>query len=317
MSNVILLTLLTWVLASISCLPSQPATPNNQTDQTRIYLPVVTRPPASDWQNVQSWTYQLTDYPNDQLKHIADSNFDLAVVDLARDGTDDYFTRAEITHVQNSGKLVLAYFEIGAIEKYRPEWSSVPQALKLGAVDGWPNEQYVKYWDSRWWPIVKGRIDQAINAGFDGAYLDMVVTYDEIPANATGTNRDDLAQKMVDLIARTSAYAKSIDPDFKIVPQNSPELYAWPDYLPAIDGLGMEELFYLATDAPCSYDWCVENRDDAAAILAAGKLVLTVDYANKSSHIDDASIRSLELGFVPYVTDVELNAMRVNPGWEP
>ena len=56
---------------------------------------------------------------------------------------------------------------------------------------------------------------------------------------------------MVALIAQTSAYAKSMDPNFKIVPQNGPELHVWPGYLPpAVDGLGMEELYYLATDDP-------------------------------------------------------------------
>ena len=80
----------------------------------------------------------------------------------------------------------------------------------------------------------------------------MIVTYEEIPANAAGTNRDDLAGKMVDLIERTSLYARSLDPDFKIVPQNSPDCAAWPKYLPAMDGLGVEELYYKATDNPCS-----------------------------------------------------------------
>ncbi|MCS7221680.1 MAG: endo alpha-1,4 polygalactosaminidase [Anaerolineae bacterium] len=275
--------------------------------------------PASgrSWEGVSSWVYQLTNYPNNRLDQIAGSKFHLAVIDLARDGGSSYFTRAEIEALQRTGKIVLAYFEIGAIENYRPEWGLVPDDLKLGPVAGWPGEQYVKYWDERWWPIVQGRIDRALQAGFDGAYLDMVVTYEEIPANAAGTHRQDLAGKMVDLIARISSYAKSIRPDFKIVPQNAPELYVWPKYLPAIDGLGMEELYYLATDQPCSYSWCEENRRNAAAVRAAGKLVLTVDYANQAGHIADAYTRARAAGFVPYVTVRELNVMRINPGWDP
>ncbi len=194
------------------------------------------------WLDVSSWVYQLSGYRDDGLGEIAATRFDLAVVDLARDGGGDYFTPAEIAAVRATGKIVLAYFEIGAIENYRPEWSTIPQDLLLGPVSGWPGERYVKYWDERWWPVVSGRVDQAIRAGFDGAYLDMIVTYKEIPANAAGTNCADLAQKMVDLIARTSQYAKGIAPGFKIVPQNAPELYALPGYLGAIDGLGMEEL---------------------------------------------------------------------------
>lgn len=272
---------------------------------------------AVPWQTVSSWVYQLTGYQNNQLTQIANSNFQLAVVDLARDGSSNYFTASEIAAVRATGKIILAYFEIGAIEDYRPEWPLVPPDLLLGPVNGWPGEQYVKYWDPRWWPIVQGRVDQAIAAGFDGAYLDMIVTYEEIPANAAGTNRADLASKMVDLIDQTSRYAKSVDPTFKIVPQNAPELRTWPKYLPAIDGLGMEELYILATDQPCSQSWCATNRANAAAVRAAGKLVLTVDYANQSANIAQAYTSSRAADFVPYCTVVALNVMRVNPGWDP
>ena len=272
---------------------------------------------GSQWDTVSSWTYQLNGYQNAQLGQIAGSNFNLAVIDLARDGSSDFFTQNEIAAVQSTGKIVLAYFEIGAIENYRPEWPLVPPDLMLGPVDGWPGEQYVKYWDPRWWPIVRGRVDQAIAAGYDGAYLDMIVTYEEIPANSAGTNRADLASKMVDLIERISLYAKGINPDFKIVPQNAPELNIWPKYLPAIDGLGMEEMYYKATDRPCSQSWCAENRANAAAIHTAGKLVLSIDYANQQANIADAYTRSRAAGFVPYCSVVELDVMRVNPGWDP
>ena len=233
------------------------------------------------WPTVRSWVYQLSGYKDDRLDEIAGSGFDLAVIDLARDGSSDFFTRSEIEAVQATGKVVLAYFEIGAIEDYRPEWPDVPSDLKLGAVDGWPDEQYVAYWDERWWPVVQGRIDQALAAGFDGAYLDMVVTYQEIPADAAGTNREDLARRMVALLAKISTYAKARDPGFKIVPQNAPELYVYAGYLDAIDGLGMEELWFIATDQRCTESWCGENLRAAEVVRDAGKLVLTVDYANR------------------------------------
>lgn len=305
-----------------------PAVENNYSDDPRSGLPVhptatptatptQTPPPNDLWNNVDSWVYQLSGYQNDTLNQIAGSNFDLAIVDLARDGCDDFFTLSEVQAVKDTGKIILAYFEIGAIENYRPEWPDVPNDLKIGAVDGWPSEQYVKYWDSRWWPIVQGRIDQAIAAGFDGAYMDMIVTYEEIPANAAGTNRDDLARKMVDLIIAISDYAKSIDPDFKIVPQNSPELYAYTGYLQAIDGLGIEELYIRATDRPCTRDWCYENQASAAEVAAANKLVLTIDYANQQTNIDSAYTQAIDAGFVPYVSVRNLDVLRINPGWEP
>ena len=264
-------------------------------------------PAAKEWAGVQTWVYQLHNYQDDRLDQLAASQFDLAVIDLARDGAGDYFTADEIAALKASSKIVLAYFEIGAIENYRPEVASVPADLKLGPVVGWPDEFYVRYWDERWWPVVQGRIDQALAAGFDGAYLDMIVTYEEIPANAAGTARADLASKMVDLIAQVSQYARSQKPGFKVVPQNNPELWSWPKYLPAIDGLGMEQMYYQDTASPCNLDWCQANRADAAAVRQAGKLVLSIDYTSRAAEISSAYRQARSAGFVPYVSTVDLD----------
>lgn len=271
------------------------------------------RPAVPAWDTVTSWAYQLTGYPNNRLDEIAASRCDLVVIDLARDGSTDYFTLEEIRNIQASGKFVLAYFEIGAIENYRPEWTETPDDLKLGPVAGWPDEQLVRYWDPRWWPVVQGRIDRALAAGCDGAYLDMVVAYEEISTRAAGMDDEARARAMVDLIAAVSAYAKGRDPAFKIVPQNAPELHVWPGYLDAIDGLGMEELYFLAADEPCIADWCAENREAALAIKAAGKLVLTVDYATQPENVRAAYTQSRAEGFVPYVTTVELDRLSNYP----
>ncbi len=266
-----------------------------------------------EWREVKSWVYQLTGYKNNRLDELAASKFDLAVIDLARDGGGGYWTAEEISHVRQSGKFVLAYFEIGAIEEYRPEWKQVPEDLKAGTVGGWPRERYVKYWDERWWPVVQGRVERALAAGFDGAYLDLVTAYEEI--KVTDVGREDLASRMVELIARLSQYAKAGKPEFKVVPQNCPELYTWSfwqpkpneKYLQAIDGLGIEEPFYLAHDKPADKAWCKENRENALAILKAGKLVLGVDYARTAKCAADAYAKQRAIGFVPYVSVRSLN----------
>ncbi len=339
-STVVLILLLVLTpLAQVSALAAAPdiETPAAQAADPpyRVFVPLLRRDPVpslstptptpsptqapggADWSSVETWVYQLSGYTNDSLDEIAASGFDMAVIDLARDGGSDYWSRSEINALRATGTIALAYFEVGAIENYRPEWGDVPADMKLGAVSGWPSEQYVAYWDPRWWPIVQGRVDQAIAAGFDGAYLDMIVTYEEIPAGAAGTNRADLAQKMVDLIARLSTYAKAQDPDFKVVPQNSPELRKYNGYLDAIDGLGMEELYFKATDRACTQAWCYENQDNAAAVAAAGKPVLTIDYANDPANIDSAYEQSLAAGFVPYVSVVNLDVVRLNCPWRP
>ncbi|MEM8946313.1 MAG: endo alpha-1,4 polygalactosaminidase [Planctomycetota bacterium] len=268
--------------------------------------PTLAAPPA--FNAVTSWGYQLTGYDAAGVRDLVAAPFDLLVIDLARDGGRDYFADGEITELKQSDKIVLAYFEIGAIEAYRPEWNEVPEEIMAGTVDGWPKERYIKYWDDRWWPVVQSRVDRALSAGFDGAYLDLITAYDEIADDEFTT--EERARRMVSLIVRISRYAKSKDADFKIVAQNSPELANWSfweptknhEYLSAIDGLALESPFYLAHDKICKQSWCLENRTNAVFVKSQGKLLLGVDYAKQPQSIRDSYRRQRDAGFVPYVS---------------
>lgn len=260
------------------------------------------------------WVYQLQGYADGKLDAIAASPHALAVIDLARDAGSGYFTHEEIAAVRASGKRVLAYFEIGAIEDYRPEYARVRAAgLMLNRWADWPAEHFVRYWDGRWWEgVVQPRLDQALGAGFDGVYLDTPLAYEEIDlALVPGETRDSLAAKMADLIVRASQHAKRVRPDFWIVPQNAPELQDQRGYTAAIDGIGMEELFFLATDEPCTVDFCQENLAAARRLRDAGKVVLAVDYATSPSHVEEACRRYREERFTGYVTTRPLD--RVDP----
>lgn len=259
-----------------------------------------------------SWVYQLQGYPDGRLDALAEAPQRLAVIDLARDAGSSYFGRDEIARLKASGKTVLAYFEIGSIENFRPEYRPLREHdrdLILNEWSEWPGEYFVRYWDERWWDrVVRPRVDQALRAGFDGVYLDTPLAYEQIQLSLVkGESRDSLARRMADLVVRISRYAKGIEPHFLVFPQNSPELRDQPGYPAAIDGIGMEELFYQATDRPCGEDWCAENLADTRALRAAGKTVLAVDYASDAGHIADACARYRAEGFAGYVTTVDLD----------
>ncbi|MET0494486.1 MAG: endo alpha-1,4 polygalactosaminidase [Actinoplanes sp.] len=261
---------------------------------------------------VVSWAYQLQGYAGGRLDQIADGPYQLAVVDLARDAKSDFFRADEIGALRGSGKRVLAYFEIGSIEDFRPEYPGLRRDagdLIANEWTDWPGEYFVRYWDERWWErVVRGRVDQAIAAGFDGVYLDTPLAYEEIaPEHAAGRDREALGQAMAGLIARISAYAKDRRPGFLIVPQNSPELRRFGGYTEAIDGIAMEELFFLATDEPCTEDWCAENLAATRALRDAGKFVLSVDYATRPADIRSACRRYRAERFAGTVTVLELD----------
>lgn len=268
-------------------------------------------PPAT-LAGLTSWVYQLQNYPHGRLDELATAPQRLAVIDLARDAGSSYFSRAEIGKLKASGKTVLAYFEIGSIEDFRPEYRPLrahDKDLILNEWSEWPGEYFVRYWDQRWWDrVVRPRVDQALRAGFDGVYLDTPLAYEQIKLSLVkGQTRDSLAGKMAGLVERISRYAKGIAPRFLVFPQNSPELRHQPGYSAAIDGIGMEELFYQATDQRCGQDWCAENLADTRALRAAGKTVLAVDYASDKDHIADACARYRAEGFAGYVTTVDLD----------
>jgi cysteinyl-tRNA synthetase len=272
-------------------------------------------PAAAPLAAVTTWVYQLQGYAGGRLDALARAPQQLAVIDLARDAHEDYFRPEEIAALRGSGKRVLAYFEIGSIEDFRPEYAPLRQHagdLIANRWADWPQEHFVRYWDPRWWQrVVRPRVEAALRAGFDGVYLDTPLAYEELDlARVPGQTRDSLARAMVGLITRISRYAKAQRPGFLVFPQNSPELRAYPGYVPAIDGIGMEELFFQATDQPCAEDFCAENLAHARALREAGKLVLAVDYATRPANVQAACRRYAREGFAGYVGVLDLD--RVN-----
>jgi cysteinyl-tRNA synthetase, unknown class len=283
--------------------PASTKKPSPSAPKTRKPLPLL---------DIRNWAYQLQDYPDGRLDQLAKGPYQLIVIDLARDAASDYFTSAEIARVRASGKRVLAYFEIGSIENFRPEYPVLRRdapSLIANEWPEWPGEYFVRYYDERWWStVIRPRVDQALKAGFDGVYLDTPLAYEQIALNDTeGRDRDALARDMTDLIVRISRYAKQHRPGFLIVPQNSPELRHQSGYTKAIDGIGMEELFYEATDERCTEDYCAENLAETRALRADGKFVLSVDYATRPADVRAACAHYGTERFAGTVTVLDLD----------
>ena len=125
----------------------------------------------------------------------------------------------------------------------------------------------------------------------------------------------DYRAAMRQFVQDISTAAKKTNPAFLVVPQagialvtdtGKPTGKPVADYLKAIDGVGQEEVFYgidnkdnLKTPAKQT-DYFVKQL---GVIKAAGKTVLSIDYANKRPLMDDAYAKNAAAGFVPFVAD--------------
>lgn len=106
---------------------------------------------------------------------------------------------------------------------------------------------------------------------------------------------------MQEFVIEISDYARGFDSDFIIIPQNGPELafnYLYPDdglnsqYMSAIDGIGIEELFYNGTAA-------LDNeRLSMLQELQGSKKILVAEYVSDDLTVEDAVQKNTAQGFI-------------------
>lgn len=135
----------------------------------------------------------------------------------------------------------------------------------------------------------------------------------------------DYRQEMRQFVEKISAYARTIDPNFIIIPQNGQELLAQGEdsrsgidqqYIDSIDGIGREDLFYGyegddTTTDPVVIDLWLDYLNLAKE---KGLAVLVIDYCSTPEKIDASYSRSAELGFLSFAADRrELDAIPVYP----
>ena len=289
-----------------------------------ICLPLVLKGAGtlpSDLAAVNDFLYQLQ---NLNLTDVGNTAYDLVVMDYSADGDDaTAFTAAQIAALKDSpggAKIVLAYVSIGEAEDYRFYWQSGwtpgdPAWLDEENPD-WAGNYKVHYWDPAWQTIIFNYTDRLLDAGFDGAYLDIIDAYEYY----ADQGRTTAAQDMGAFVAAIRAHARAHDPDFYIFPQNAPELVdEVTGYLNNVDGIGQEDIYYGYDDDNVKTPLAVTAELEGYLDLFknAGKLVLTVDYATTQEHIDDAYAKSQAQGYVPFVTVRDLDQLTINSGHEP
>ncbi|MFH2142014.1 MAG: endo alpha-1,4 polygalactosaminidase [Bacteroidota bacterium] len=141
----------------------------------------------------------------------------------------------------------------------------------------------------------------------------------------------DFRAEMIQFVKGISVYAKSVNPDFIIIPQNGEALFADNSYVAVIDGIGKEDLNYGYDNDGVETSSGVKSEIMSFLDIAVsnGKFVLVTDYVFEDSednpHFDGGTVSKINNSYVscrnksyiPYCTVRNLNYLTVNPGYEP
>jgi len=158
-------------------IPSYPAKIHNENDNDITSIG-----------EVKNFLYLINSsaYENKQalVDAIKATNYDLVLIDLFFN--DESLTLADITSLKtkaNGGsRLVICYMSIGEVEDYRYYWNGLDRKLVYKENPDWPGNFLVQYWEPTWKNIIYGNnqsyTKKIIDAGFDGAYLDIIEAYE-------------------------------------------------------------------------------------------------------------------------------------------
>lgn len=131
------------------------------------------------------------------LAAMAASNYDAFIIDLFFDDSNlgqVAFTSTEIATLRTKpgggSRLVIAYMSIGEAESYRfywdARWTLFPPPWLEKANPDWPGNYKVRYWDPAWQAVIFGNdasyLKKILDAGFDGAYLDIIDAFEYFEA---------------------------------------------------------------------------------------------------------------------------------------
>lgn len=286
---------------------------------------------------------------------LVNSSFHWLVIEPSVDGdAASEFSFDDVQRLRTEGpcggKIVLAYLSVGEAEDYRdywnPAWVSGDEGPPIaGAAPAWlgpsnPNfggNYKVRYWDAGWQALILGTpdgptktpLDRIIDAGFDGVYLDIIDAYEYWSSDEGGNelSREVARARMIEWVITIAEYARVRRgaENFLVFPQNAEDIIRDDeyeldalsnDYFAAIDGIGIEDLFYDETqkqpaeDVDYRMEQLVEYRDRDKIVLVTDYVVDAATSAGKSDgRVADFYTQTLDAGFLPYAAlqDRDLN----------
>jgi uncharacterized protein (TIGR01370 family) len=256
-------------------------------------------------------------------------------------------------------KLVIAYIDIGEAEEWRWYWDGQTTYEEKGLCknsyvnniqtwapfvvacdpDGWAGNYPVAFWDEEWKDIViygtslgshlglyfDSMLDEVIQDGFDGVYLDWVEAWEMTAVQNRAQNEGkDPGQEMLNFIKQMRNYGKQYNPDFIVIQQNSSELIneVGANALKnAVDAIAQEGVWWDGVGGnddwsdPEGYDYasCCTNYylTRLRKYKTSGFPVFVCDYALAKA--DEVYQKAETEGFIAYATRRSLSKLTTTP----
>ena len=240
------------------------------------------------------------------------------------------WTAADLSAIRDgkSGRKVIAYLSIGEAGDYRAYWNTNWDANRDGKPDPgapdflltenprWKGDYRVKYWHADWQRIILADADKIMAAGFDGVYLDIVDGFetfeqdgnDFINDRVNPETKQSYRRDMVNWVKAVAARARKTNSAALVIPQNGTQLLAQPEFLAAVDAVGVEDLFSNGDTAQKSADTNY-RLGTFAPLIAAHKPVLDIEYAKSTGLRAKIQAQAKQNGFVLLVTDRQLKTL--------
>lgn len=223
-----------------------------------------------------------------------------------------------------SGRKIIAYISIGEAEDYRTywdkKWSGGSKPKWLGVENPhWKGNYRVDYWNPDWQTIMLKVVDDAMNAGFDGVYLDIVDGFESFEKNGAQfiddrfnpATKQSYRRDMVDWVKRIATRTRAKNPAALVIPQNGSQLLAHPDFIETISGIGIEDLFTEDDRRqPAGHSEYVLGF--LKSLHETGKPVLVIEYPEREKSTALARQSNHQQGFTWLITDRELKTLGIS-----
>lgn len=250
----------------------------------------------------KKWNYQLQDYTKSSFINMKDSY--IVMDSFNESGIPFSLKRIKKLTTQNT---VFSYLSIGEAESYRPYFSKLNKNLLLAENKNWDGNFTVKFWKKKWRKIIDQYLQQIMNQGFDGVYLDIVDVFHRFK------DKKHYAKRMLNLIQHISRFTKNQNHSFKIILQNGIDIIDYIDsptsLFNVIDGIAVEAYFFSYSDKNKTAQKMSNNSEIIKLIKQykkANKLVLSVEYNLNLEQTKKYFKLAKKLDILPLVTDYGL-----------